>query len=324
MKSRSKELLDRAIAATTAAIEIYNKPNFPYREETFAVLAINGWELLFKAKWLADNKNKVASLYVMDEVPKLDGSKSKRLKVRLTRSGNPFTHSLDFIAKKLINAKQFDESGWANLQALLEIRDSSVHFCNLSGAFSQRLQEIGAASVKNFVAATKAWFSRDLAQLNFTLLPMSFITLTDHESLVLNHEEKRFLAFINGLESKAPKTESPYAVTVNIDIKFTRSKAKDALGVQITNNLDAPEVRLTEEQIRESYPWDYDRLTDACRERYKDFKVTNDYHVLRKKLQSDKRFGAIRFLDPGNSKSAKKPFFNPNIITELDKHYVKK
>ena len=33
MKARSKELLDRAIAATMAAIEIYNKPNFLYREE---------------------------------------------------------------------------------------------------------------------------------------------------------------------------------------------------------------------------------------------------------------------------------------------------
>ena len=55
MKARSKELLDRAVAATVAAIEIYNKPDFLYREEAFAVLAINGWELLLKAKWLADH-----------------------------------------------------------------------------------------------------------------------------------------------------------------------------------------------------------------------------------------------------------------------------
>lgn len=51
MKARSKELLDRAVAATVAAIEIYNKPDFLYREESFAVMAINGWELLLKAKW---------------------------------------------------------------------------------------------------------------------------------------------------------------------------------------------------------------------------------------------------------------------------------
>ncbi|MNR59580.1 hypothetical protein D3C85_1808640 [compost metagenome] len=33
MKARSKGLLDRAVAATVAAIEIYNKPDFLYREE---------------------------------------------------------------------------------------------------------------------------------------------------------------------------------------------------------------------------------------------------------------------------------------------------
>lgn len=32
MKARSKELLDRAVAATVAAIEIYNKPDFLYRK----------------------------------------------------------------------------------------------------------------------------------------------------------------------------------------------------------------------------------------------------------------------------------------------------
>ncbi len=37
MKSRSKELLDRAIAAMVAAIEIYNKPGFPYRTESLKV-----------------------------------------------------------------------------------------------------------------------------------------------------------------------------------------------------------------------------------------------------------------------------------------------
>jgi hypothetical protein len=94
VKARSKELLDRAVAATVAAIEIYNKPDFLYREEAFAVLAINGWELLLKAKWLADNGNKVSSLYVMEPRTKKDGSKSKKLRFKETRSGNPFRQSL--------------------------------------------------------------------------------------------------------------------------------------------------------------------------------------------------------------------------------------
>ena len=126
MKARSKELIDRAVAATVAAIEIYNKPDFLYREEAFAVLAINGWELLLKAKWLADHNNKVSTLYVMEPRTKKDGTKSKKLQVKETRSGNPFTHSLDFLAKKLVETKAFDANAWANIQALLELRDSSL------------------------------------------------------------------------------------------------------------------------------------------------------------------------------------------------------
>ena len=37
-----------------AAIEVYNKPDFLYRGETFSILAINSWELLLKAKHIKD------------------------------------------------------------------------------------------------------------------------------------------------------------------------------------------------------------------------------------------------------------------------------
>ena len=325
MKARSKELLDRAVAATVAAIEIYNKPDFLYREEAVAVLAINGWELLLKAKWLADHGNKVSSLYVMESRMKKDGTKSKKLQIKETRSGNSFTHSLDFLAKKLVESKAFDTNAWANIQALLEMRDSSIHFYNRSGAFAVRLQEIGTASLKNFVAATKGWFGRDMTEFNFYLMPLSFIALPHQtEAVVLNHEEMKFLAFVESLEPANDDAASPYSVTVNIDIKFTRSKAKDALGVQVTNNPNAPEVRLTEEQIRERYPWDYDRLTEECQRRYADFKVAKRYHDIRKSLLKDRRFGEVRYLDPGNLKSLKKPFFSPNIIGEMDKLFTKK
>ena len=205
------------------------------------------------------------------------------------------------------------------------MRDSSIHFYNHSGAFPVRLQEIGTASLKNFVAACRDWFGRDLSEFNFYLMPLSFISLSQQpDAVVLNQEEKKFLVYIENLEPDEDDGTSAYSATVNIDIKFTRSKAKDALGVNVTNNPNAPEVRLTEEQIRERYPWDYNRLTIECRKRYRDFKSANKYHELRKCLLQDKRFGEIRFLDPGNPKSSKKPFFNPNIIREFDKHYTKR
>lgn len=289
MKSRSKELLDRAIAATIAAIEIYNKPDFRYREEAFAVLAINGWELLLKAKWLADRGNDLAAIYIREPSKSETATKGKRPRIKRTRSGNPFTHSLDFLATKLVESGTLDANAWKNLEALLELRDSAIHFYNRSPVFAQRLQEIGAASVKNFAAATADWFKRDLSEFNFYLMPLSFVRLPARaEALVLNPEEKNFLAFIESLETQQDDPAGRYSVSVNIEIKFTRSKAKDALGVQVTNNPNAPEVRLTEEQVREKYPWDYDRLTAECRKRYTGFKSDQKYHDCRKKLAGDK------------------------------------
>jgi hypothetical protein len=324
MKARSKELLDRAIAATIAAIEIYNKPDFRYREEAFAVLAINGWELLLKAKWLADHGNDLAFLYVRELSKVKVITKGKKPRIKRTRSGNPLTHSLDFLAKKLVELGTLDANAWKNLEGLLELRDSAIHFYNHSPIFAQRLQEIGAASVKNFAAATTDWFKRDLSEFNFYLMPLSFVRLpTQSEALVLNPEEKNFLTFVEGLEANQDDPAARYSVSVNIEIKFTRSKAKDALGVQITNNPNAPEVRMTDEQVREKYPWDYEQLTAECRKRYTGFKSDQKYHDCRKKLAGDKRFSHVRELDPGNPRSAKKPFFNANIFAELDKHYSK-
>ena len=74
MKSKSNELLDKSISAMIAAIEVYNKPDFLYRGETFSILAINSWELLLKAKYLKDNHNKMRSLYVMEPVINKDGN----------------------------------------------------------------------------------------------------------------------------------------------------------------------------------------------------------------------------------------------------------
>jgi hypothetical protein len=317
MKARSKELLDRATAAMVAAIDVYNKPDFLYRGESFAILALNGWELLLKARWLAKHNNKLSSLYVRE------GKGTRRQRIKKTSAGNPFTHSVDYLAKKLWEQKILDEKAFKNLQLLTELRDSVVHFYSRSPKFTEMLHEIGAAALKNFVAAVRDWFDRDLSEFNFYLMPLSFISLpVQHvDGIVLNREEKRFVDYLRNVTPEDDDVATPYSVTVNVEVRFIRSKARDAFPIQVTNDPNVPAVRLTEEQIRERYPWYYKQLTEKCKERYADFKVDKKYHDLRKSLESDKRFAHIRRLDPDNPKSPKKPFFNPNIVNEFDKHY---
>jgi hypothetical protein len=178
-------LLDRSIAAMVAAIDIYNKPDFRYRTESFTVLAINAWELMLKAKWLDDHNNQMSSLYVRYS------KGQKRKFIKRGRSGNPITHSLDYLAKKLLETGTLDQHAWKNLQILLEMRDTIVHFYHKSPRFAERLQEVGAACVKNFVTAVQDWFNYDLSKYNVYLMPLSFVSIHEEtQAVLLNKEEK--------------------------------------------------------------------------------------------------------------------------------------
>lgn len=319
MKARSKELLDRATSAMVAAIEVYNKPDFPYRAESFTILAANAWELLLKAKWLQSHNNRLSSLYVRQ------GGGAKRKRIKKTKAGNPFTHSLVYVANKLREEDKLNESAYRNVELLSELRDSSIHFYHANPEFAKKLQEIAMAAVKNFNAAAREWFGEDLSRFNFYLMPLSFVEIPPQtEGVMLNRAEQRFLKLLSQHEMKDTDDNLPYAVAINIELRFVRSKEKDAVPVKVTDDPNAPAIRLTEEQVREGYPWDYKTLTERCRERYEKFTPNREYHDRRKALYEDKRFVYIRLLDPGNPKSPKKPFFNPSIFGELDKYYERK
>jgi hypothetical protein len=316
MKARARELLDRAIAAMVAAIDVYNKPDFPYRAESFTILALNAWELLLKARWLALHHNRLSSLYVRQG--KADAS---RPRYKRARSGNPMTHGLDYLAEKLTKQRQLDENARRNLEALSELRDTAVHFYHRSPELNERVQEIGMACLKNFVAAVQDWFQEDLSRFNFYLMPLSFVAPPPSlEAIQLNRHEKGFLAFLDSLTPEQEDPAARYSVAVNVEVRFVRSKVASAASVRVTNDPNAPAVRLSEEQVRESYPWDYQELTNRCRERYSDFKVDQKYHQLRKNLESDKRFAHERRLDPEKPRP-KKMFYAPAILEQFDKHY---
>lgn len=318
MKARSRELLDRAIAAMVAAIEIYNKPDFAYRGESFVMLAANAWELLLKAKWLAGNRNRLSSLYVRQ------GGGAKRQRYKKTRSGNPLTHSLMYLAAKLREEGKLDECAFRNLELLTELRDGAVHFYHGTAEFARRLQEIALAAVANFNAAAKEWFGEDLTRFNFYLLPLSFAPAAARDAkLVLNQGEKRFLRFAEKIVGGPADANPNYAVALNVELRFVRSRDSNAAPVRITNDPNAPALRLSEEQIRARYPLDYRALTAECKSRYADFKVDQKYHQLRKGLESDTRYAYLRRLDPDKPKPVK-PFFGRAILDEFDKHYKRK
>lgn len=321
-------MLEKSISAMLSAIEIYNKPDFKYREETFSVLCINSWELLLKAKVLNLSSNKLSSLYVKEYKTLKGGKKAKRATTKKNRSGNPMSVSLQQ-AYKIITEEygvKIDKAINANILALTEIRDNSIHFVNDDLLLSLKVQQLGSASIQNYLHLVSLWFGDMLSNYNFYLMPLSFFRTFDKApGIILNANEKNVLNYIKNIEEKYDNVDvGDYNLSLNIDLNFQKVKSDSSVPVQYSNDENALKVILSEEDIVGRYPWDYDVLSKQLSKRYTDFKMNDKYHRLRKSFECDKRFTHIRLMNPRNPNSGQKIFYNANIQKEFDKHYTKK
>ena len=310
--STSQELSRKSVSAAVSAIEIYNKPDFSYREEAFSLLMLNAWELLLKAKWLVDRDEDMATLYVIDA----NGD------IKAGRSGNPITHGIHFLAAKLVEDKDsgLEKPCFDNIQALIEIRDNSAHFVNKDIYFGRRILEIGTASLRNYIHLATEWFQLDLSKYNFFLMPISFyhgfeamLPPTDN---LYPDQMKKLLAYIDFLqEEDAPlEEESNQHLALRMETRLVRGKKEEATEFKWTNDPKAPAITLREEDVAKNYPLTYRELTNALKRRYTDFKENRSYHRLRKEIEKEKKYCIVRLLNPSNPKSSRQRFYNQNIF----------
>ncbi len=321
------KFVDKAEAALVAAVEVYNKPSFQYREETFAILAINAWELLLKARLLKDANNTLKAIRVYESRKTKAGKPSKKQYLKRNRAGTPLTISLVACITRLdkqSDARLHPEIK-ANLAALTAVRDGATHYINASPVLTKHVHEVAAATVKNFILLARQWFKRDFSNSLSLVMPLAFLSgASEISSVVVTAGEKRLIEYLQGLADTETDAKSPFSVAVSVKIKFERSKLTTASKVQVTKDPDAVRVVLTEEDMRERYPWDYRVLTNRMKARYSDFKENNRYHALRKPLLSDKRYAHSRLLDPSKPKGTRKDFYSPSIFNKFDEHYTRK
>lgn len=318
--------VDKAAAAVTAAVEVYNKPSFAYREETFAILALNAWELLLKAKVLKDAGNNVKVLRVYEPRDLKNGGKSKKLYARRNRAGNFHSISLYACLSHLLAAPaKLPVEVSANLEALVAIRDNSIHYVTSSTKLARQAQELAAASIKNFVLLAKHWFGRDMSTALNLVLPLSFLHGgAEVDSVVITADETRLIKHLQTIAQGVGTSESEFSVAVRLEVKIEKSTLASASKVVLSKDPDAVKVALSETDIRAKYPWDYGELVERLVKRYNNFKANQQFHNLRMPFLTDEKFAKARYLDPGNAKSAKKDFYNPNVLLVFDAHYAKK
>ena len=162
-RGSSRRLLGNSVSAMLAAIEVYNKPRFPYRDEVVVVLLINAWELMLKAI-VSKSGN---SIYY----PK--------------RRQEPYkTLSLDDAFRKASNASAWPTSVKAepvrkNLELLSLYRDKTVHFYNEPN-FGVVIYSLAQTSIHNYRDIVRDVFGKDVAEeISWQILPLGAKTPVD-------------------------------------------------------------------------------------------------------------------------------------------------
>ncbi len=325
MKSRARQILEKSIDAIIAAIEVYNKPSFSYREEAFSILAINAWELLLKARILEIDRNRLSAIIGYEKHRKQDGTLSEKLYRKKNRSGNYVSIGLFKAYDRLVNeyGDNIKPVIRKNLKALTEIRDNAIHFLNKDFELRKKVHEVGSANLKNYLNLVRQWFGSDLSQYQLFLMPIAFLRgFGPIYGVSLNKGERNILHYVKSMEKEIDDDISnDFNLSIDINLNICRVSDSASAKVIISNSPDAVPVTLQEEDIRERFPWDYGILTKRLQGRYSDFAINHEYHRIRKGLEKDNRLCNPRYLDPGNPKSSRKNFYNPNILKEFDKHY---
>lgn len=314
-----RSLLDKSINSMLSAIEIYNKPNFSYREETFAILAVNAWELILKAHLLKISNYNMRDLYQLEHKTKADGTKSKLKQPKLNRTGNPTTIGIFEVISKLHEKKiMLNQNLKDSIESLIELRDNAIHFHN-EKQISKELQELGFACIKNYMNFIKLnEIDIDLTNYNFYLMPLAYVDSRIEVDSVITDEVKKYLDFVKNKVDTADNNDD-FTIAISIDVSFNKSNSFDGINFKYGSNGVA--ITINEEDIRNKYPLTHGYVVEKAKKRYSNFRVNNEFHKVMRNIKKNKSLFHERKLDPDNPKSQRKPFYNTNIWQELDKHY---
>lgn len=299
-------LVRKSIIACISAIEIYNKPDFKFREETFSILMINAWELLLKAKILQLHN---------DDQTKIQATGK-------TSSGNPKTISIDRALNKLTS--HIKPIVIDNICLLIEIRNEAIHFVHNDPKLNVKIQQIGTASLRNFMNLARSWFGCDFSQFNFYLMPISFFHQSDIDSYSIDNmaTENLLNHFRKIEESYNDELDPEFSIALILQTKFIKTSDAQALPVRLTNEEGAIPIHLTEEEALKSYKLTYSELCRALRKNHKNFKQNKDFHEQKRRLEGrGEEFCKVRKLNPNNPKSQSQRFYHSRIIEEFGKYY---
>jgi hypothetical protein len=288
MTALYEQLLESSIQAAISSIEIYNKPDFKYREQSFTILNVNAWELLLKAKLLKDNADDVRSLYVRRN----DGT------LKTNRSGNPLTIEIAGAMRQC----SLDENVIKNLEHLIEIRDTAVHFYH-DVALAYIVYILGVASLKNFQRLIKDWFDRSLLEYNFYILPLGFAYGFQTLSLLeVEHKPEALANLIKSVSSSQESVSETSSFHFVCEVSTQLVSAKKITGepdvvAQVDKNAPPGSIIVERfQRLTDKYPLSYKQVWQRVKDAKPEVKQGEFNQIMKKlRIKGDLRYSSYNF-----------------------------
>jgi hypothetical protein len=323
-----KSLVTNSQSALFAAVEIHNKPIFPYRYEVCTILLVNSWELILKA-FLIERRPDI-------KISKDDGS-TKTFEESIT-------NVLSTIGKEFLLTSE-------NLLKLYEYRCNMIHFYN--DRIDIILYSLISKSVLLYHEFMVNHFDIDISKrANLVLLPIGFtrpispIDFLSNESETTKASEDVQL-FIKGIVDSAKKLEEEgledsilvnYRMSVinenrlkNSDIiaAITKDGSKAAVHVEkvikefrISDDENVQKIKIDEDNLFKTvYTLTYRDITLYGQRNYSDFKMNAEFYALLKEIKKNPNLHRVRYLDVDRESGVKKDYYSKDVYKEFDKHY---
>lgn len=209
-------LLEKSEEAFLMAIEVYNKPTIKYRLEGFSFFICNAWELLLKAKLMANGE----TIY-FDDKPNRTISLSNCI-------SKIFTNNKDPVRK--------------NLEIINGLRNTTTHYIikELDTVYLPFMQ----ANVLNYSQKMFDYFNRDITES----ISSSFMTLVinnenaSNEEILSRYGEQIYNRY-NKIKTEIEEiiegnANEKLAINVNLNVKIVKDKDAAQLIFRIANEAE--------------------------------------------------------------------------------------
>ena len=285
--------------ALLAAIEVYNKPLVSYREHTVALLLVNAWEVLLKARIVQGNGNDLSSIY------RREGRKFKR-----SADGSHRTIGLRQAMTKASIGSEIRQS----LEGLLLVRNQAAHAGDLPDGLRRQVHAFAAGAVQNFAKCADEWFGLQ-ARVPY-LLPVGFLSDGASVQATGNTTQRHLLKRLRELAATPVDAESGFVVTLRVTVALNPlSSGGGTIGA--TSDPNAPKVRLTDDELLKKYSLTHADVVKMCRREIPGFKQAQRFNDAMKQVKKDPECAHQRKLDPRSSKDDGRWFYDPKVTLAL-------